>query len=89
MTAFGLGLVLAGFLYLFVMPLLHSFRLLGPLIFALCFVASFFYQPAQGMMRTGVIMPWFALCGGKRGLGHFPFQRHARRRFAARGAVDL
>ncbi len=64
MAAFGLGVVAAGFLYLIVMPLMTSFSQLGPLMFAVCFAASyFFYLPAQGMMRTGVILPWFALSG--------------------------
>ena len=64
MAAFGLGVVVAGILYLLVMPLMTSFSLLGPLMFAVCFAASYlFYLPAQGVMRTGVILPWFALSG--------------------------
>lgn len=64
MVAFGLGVVVAVILYLLVMPLMTSFVELGPLMFVVCFVASYlFYLPAQGVMRTGVILPWFALSG--------------------------
>lgn len=63
-VAFGLGVVVTVVLYLFAMPLMTSFTQLGPLMFVVCFAASYlFYLPAQGIMRTGVIMPWFALSG--------------------------
>lgn len=64
MVAFALGVVVAAVLYLLVMPLMTGFTQLGPLMFAVTFVASWlFYLPAQGLMRTGVILPWFALSG--------------------------
>lgn len=64
MVAFALGCVVAGLLYFGIMPSLVDFRQLGLWMFGVSFLASYlFYLPAQGMMRTGVLLPWFALSG--------------------------
>lgn len=64
MVAFALGCVVAGLLYFGIMPWLVDFRQLGTLMFVVSFLASYlFYLPAQGLMRTGVLLPWFALSG--------------------------
>lgn len=58
------GCLLAMGVYFGIMPMLHNFEELGLLLFCLIFAVTFcYYLPAQGLIRTGLLTPLFALTG--------------------------
>ena len=62
--SFFAGCLLAAGVYFGIMPMLHGFAELGVLLFGLSFIISFrYYLPAHGLIRTGLLMPVFALTG--------------------------
>lgn len=62
--SFFTGCLLAMCVYFGIMPMLHGFEELSVLLFGLSFTISFYYYlPAHGLIRTGLLMPVFALTG--------------------------